>query len=115
MSVEDFREYCCSFYSIEHEKVIYPIATTAAVRAAATFVAEWKPCCDVSPDGTFNGDTFDREAVRGVLQAIGFAEIPENIWKREGAKIFLSGDSVYKSEPGRHLRRRQRASYETER
>lgn len=57
--VADFIDYCREFYDIELEDSLYPFATSEEIRFAAL-----AHVTDPNPKFPFDGDSFDREAVR---------------------------------------------------
>ena len=64
--LEKFIEYCKSFYS--SDDAVYPMGVPDQVMNAACFLLFKRK------DAEFEGDSFDREMVREVLQLIGYKE-----------------------------------------
>ena len=63
-SFEVFRDYCKSFYSIEHENAIYPFASESEIHHAC--IAHMT---NPNPVFEFDGDSLDRETVRDLILA----------------------------------------------
>ena len=59
----EFYNYCLSFYG--RGKIYDLNAPDSAIKSA----------CDLVAWGDFEGDTFDREKVREILETLGFGEV----------------------------------------
>jgi hypothetical protein len=65
MNLNDFTDYCRSFYDANRPDAVYPFASEAEIRAAVL-----AHMTDPEPPIPFTGDSIDREAVRDRVLAI---------------------------------------------